>query len=70
MKYYISVHNCLKDLKADKTIAESFQNNLYSWIEKNVMPKLNDDKFYSAFGGILRVEESLKAQGRLKFFLQ
>ncbi|XP_018568106.1 uncharacterized protein LOC108908531 [Anoplophora glabripennis] len=63
LKYYISVHNCLNDLHADKSTSESFQNSLYTWLEQNVMPKLKDDKFYSAFGGIMRVEESLKLQG-------
>lgn len=70
MKYYISVHNCLHDLRAEKSTIESFHNNLFTWIEKNVMPKLKDDKFYSAFGGILRVEESLKSLGKyVSFYL-
>ncbi|KAJ8917268.1 hypothetical protein NQ315_002285 [Exocentrus adspersus] len=63
VKYYIAAQNCLRDLHADKPVVENFQNSLYAWIEKDVVPKLVDDKFYAAFGGILRVEDSLKQLG-------
>lgn len=64
LKYYIAAYRCLNDLHADTVTTEKFQNNMFTWIEKEVMPKLGDDKFYSAFGGIIRVEETLKTMGK------
>ncbi|KAJ8980414.1 hypothetical protein NQ317_009409 [Molorchus minor] len=63
MKFFIAVEMCFKDAHACEETVTKFHNNLYTWIEKEVIPKLKDDKFYSAFGGILRVEETLKSLG-------
>ncbi|KAJ8953680.1 hypothetical protein NQ314_007288 [Rhamnusium bicolor] len=63
MKYYISAYRCLNDLHADADTIGKFQDNMFTWVEKDVIPKLGDDKFYSAFGGIMRVEETLKSMG-------
>ncbi|KAJ8939331.1 hypothetical protein NQ318_005692 [Aromia moschata] len=63
MKYFFAVEGCFRDLQADATTSQKFHNNLFTWIEKQVIPKLKDDRFYSAFGGILRVEETLKSMG-------
>ncbi|KAG5892858.1 hypothetical protein JTB14_022179 [Gonioctena quinquepunctata] len=63
LKFFISAIQCMKDKKSDKEAVAQFQNNIFGWIEKEVIPKLRDDKFYSAFGGVLRVVETLKALG-------
>lgn len=63
MKYFISAERCLKEKQAKPEQIQKFQNNLYTWIDKEVLPKLKDDKFYSAFGGVLRVENTLRSLG-------
>ncbi|XP_050306541.1 uncharacterized protein LOC126743479 [Anthonomus grandis grandis] len=63
MKFFILAEECLKDKSAKSDMVQKFRNNLYTWIEKDVVPKLPDDKFYSAFGGILRVQATLKSLG-------
>lgn len=63
MKYFIAAEECLKEKNAKPDNVQKFRNNLYTWIEKDVIPKLDDDKFYSAFGGILRVQNTLKVLG-------
>ncbi|XP_066155926.1 uncharacterized protein [Euwallacea fornicatus] len=63
MKFFISAEQCLKEKEVKPEMIQNFQNNLYTWIEEDVIPKLKDDKFYSAFGGIVRVQNTLKALG-------
>ncbi|KAH1014116.1 uncharacterized protein LOC109534013 [Dendroctonus ponderosae] len=63
MKYFISAERCLKEKQAKTDQIQKFQNNLYTWIDKEVVPKLKDDKFYSAFGGVLRVHNTLRTLG-------
>ncbi|XP_060534139.1 uncharacterized protein LOC132706676 isoform X2 [Cylas formicarius] len=63
MKYYLVASKCLAEKNAKPSMVEKFQNNLYAWIDTEALPKLRDDKFYSAFGGLLRVEATLKAMG-------
>lgn len=63
MKYFITAERCFKEKNAKKDLIQRFQNNLYTWIDKDVIPKLHDDKFYSAFGGIVRVQNTLRALG-------
>nr|CAI5830554.1 unnamed protein product [Callosobruchus analis] len=63
LKFYILATRCLHELNASPKSVKRFQNELYSWIERQVIPKLDDNKFYSAFGAILRIEETLKSNG-------
>lgn len=48
----------------DSTNVNNFNNKLYSWLNKYVVPRLGDDKFYAAFGGSLRIIETLKKRGK------
>ncbi|XP_066260541.1 uncharacterized protein [Euwallacea similis] len=63
MKFFISAEQCLKEKKVKPEVIQNFRNNLYTWIDEDVIPKLKDDKFYSAFGGIVRVQNTLRALG-------
>lgn len=64
-KYYVTAMKCLNDKSANKATMDKFQDNLYTWITYDVVPKLHDEKFYAAFGGVLRVSDALAAAGRL-----
>ncbi|CAG9767541.1 unnamed protein product [Ceutorhynchus assimilis] len=63
VKYFILAEKCLREKNAKQEMVDTFHNNLYTWIEKDVLPKLSDEKFYAAFGGILRLQDTLKASG-------
>ncbi|KAF7269940.1 hypothetical protein GWI33_017031 [Rhynchophorus ferrugineus] len=63
MKYFVTAERCLHDSKAKQDQVQKFQNNLYTWIEHDVIPKLGDDRFYAAFGGAVRVWNTLKVLG-------
>ncbi|XP_057666671.1 uncharacterized protein LOC130900210 [Diorhabda carinulata] len=67
MKFFIGAVQCLKEKKTETETQQRFLNNFFGWIKKDVLPKLEDDKFYSAFGGILRVDETLKTLGAIAF---
>lgn len=63
LKYYVAATKCLMTRNANSQSLHNFNNQLYSWLTKYVMPRLSDDKFYSAFGGVLRILETLKKKG-------
>ncbi|KAF2882871.1 hypothetical protein ILUMI_23383 [Ignelater luminosus] len=63
VKFYMAATKCLAKRNANKKSMTEFNSNFYSWIHSQVYPHLNDDKFFSAFGGILRVEETLARMG-------
>ncbi|KAK5638372.1 hypothetical protein RI129_012667 [Pyrocoelia pectoralis] len=60
VKYYVTSMKCLHYHNANQTDLKLFTSTLYAWIENQVLPLLNNDKFYSAFGGVLRIKETLK----------
>lgn len=66
LKYYQTAMRCLCEKEANKATRDLFQNNFYTWIVYEIVPKLHDEKFYAAFGSVLRVQESLAALGSLK----
>ncbi|XP_030751094.1 uncharacterized protein LOC115878672 [Sitophilus oryzae] len=63
MKYYMTASRCLKEKQARPELVQKFQNNLFTFIDHEVMPKLGDDKFYAAFGGVERILKTLKHSG-------
>lgn len=63
LKFFITAWQCLNERGSTKEAKLKFQNSLFTWLQTNVIPKIKDDKFYSAFGGVLRVVETLKAMG-------
>ncbi|KAK0087929.1 hypothetical protein PV325_013705 [Microctonus aethiopoides] len=61
MKYYIDGINCLTSLSVDKNQLNKFKRHLNDWLHSSVKPLLNDDEvWYPAFGGVLRVITSLE----------
>ncbi|KAB0791483.1 hypothetical protein PPYR_03283 [Photinus pyralis] len=63
VKYYIAATKCLTAHNANQTDTKRFTNSLFHWIQSQIVPLLNHEKFYSAFGGVLRILETLKTMG-------
>ncbi|XP_028130583.1 uncharacterized protein LOC114326416 isoform X2 [Diabrotica virgifera virgifera] len=63
LKFFIAATTCLNERKSSKATTLKFHNSFFGWLNRDVLTKIEDDKFYSAFGGILRIEETLKAMG-------
>ncbi|XP_072384639.1 uncharacterized protein [Diabrotica undecimpunctata] len=63
LKFFIASTKCFKEKKSSKATTLKFHNSFFGWLRRDVLTKIEDDKFYSAFGGILRIEETLKAMG-------
>lgn len=57
LKYYDSAKNCIKTRKRAKEEQledeSSFENRFQTWLEKEVVPHLNDDCLYPALGSVL-----------------
>lgn len=67
MKYYIDGINCLTSLSVDKNQLNKFKKHLNDWLHNAVKPLLNDDEaWYPAFGGVLRVITSLETDNMSK----
>ncbi|KAK0183190.1 hypothetical protein PV327_001256 [Microctonus hyperodae] len=61
VKYYIDGINCMTSLSEDKNQLNKFKRHLNDWLHNAVKPLLNDDEvWYPAFGGVLRVIKSLE----------
>lgn len=60
VKLYVAAHKCFAHKKARAEDVSMFDNKLYTWINRFVIPHLRDGKLYAAFGGVLRVYMSLK----------
>nr|XP_022907125.1 uncharacterized protein LOC111418708 [Onthophagus taurus] len=71
VKYYIAASKCLgcKDTNntaASTTSISDFNSKLFGFITQKVLPHLCDEKFYAAFGGVLRILETMKQSGFVK----
>lgn len=60
VKYYVAAAKCHVSKHSDARSVEHFNTNLFSFIMRKVMPHLCDEKFYAAFGGVLRIAETIK----------
>lgn len=60
VKYYVAAAKCHVSKHSDAHSVEHFNSNLFSFIMRKVMPHLCDEKFYAAFGGVLRIAETIK----------
>lgn len=56
-RYYVMVTQCYKYQGINQSI---FDRKLKTWILENVLPYLEDDKLYPAFGAVLRVLQTVK----------
>lgn len=72
VKLYSAVVRCMAHKFADDQSLQTFNTEYFSFLTKKVMPRLEDEKFYAAFGGVLRVMASLRKSGEKidVFFLQ
>nr|XP_034188036.1 uncharacterized protein LOC117607903 isoform X2 [Osmia lignaria] len=63
VKYYVASVKCIVSKSSSKTELKSFNQELYSWLQQSVQRHLDDDKWYPAFGGVLRVISTLEESG-------
>lgn len=63
LKFYVAATKCLASKDADQSSVNTFNSDFYAFLNWKVIPHMCDEKFYSAFGGILRVVETLKQLG-------
>ncbi|KOC65088.1 hypothetical protein WH47_04678 [Habropoda laboriosa] len=71
VKYYIASVKCITSKSKAKTELDAFNQQFYDWLEQSVrlsLPfqvqrHLDDEKWYPAFGGVLRVITSLEEAG-------
>lgn len=45
---------------ANPESVQKFVSELGGWIDGQILPRLEDEKFYAIFGGILRVRNTLQ----------
>ncbi|XP_017781323.1 PREDICTED: uncharacterized protein LOC108566112 [Nicrophorus vespilloides] len=64
VKFYVAVSKCMASRHVDEQDVHKFNTNVYAFIMAKVMPHLCDDKFYAAFGGVLRILETIKQDGK------
>ncbi|KAF5271310.1 hypothetical protein FQA39_LY08108 [Lamprigera yunnana] len=60
VKYYLASIKCLTSRNANRTEINMFNSDLLFWMRGYVIPLLDKNKFYSAFGGVLRLVETLR----------
>lgn len=58
-RYYVTVTQCYRYQGINQSI---FNRKLKLWISENVIPYLDDDQLYPAFGAVLRIMESIRDQ--------
>lgn len=58
LRYFVSVTQCFKYQGINQSL---FNKKLNLWIIDNVLPYLDDDQLYPAFGAVLRIMESIKS---------
>lgn len=64
-RYFIQVSKCYNYQGAQQAI---FNQKLRRWLQENVLPYLNDDKLYPAFGAVLRILETIKDPNEGNYF--
>ena len=57
LRYFVTVTQCSKYQGINQSL---FNKKLNLWISDNVLPYLDDDQLYPAFGAVLRIVESIK----------
>lgn len=58
-RYFVMVTQCFRYQGINQSI---FNRKLKVWISENVIPYLDDDQLYPAFGAVLRIMETLREQ--------
>lgn len=65
LKYFVQVSKCYDYQGASQA---NFNRKLKTWLSENILPYLDDDKLYPAFGAILRILESVKQSSDSGYF--
>ncbi|XP_023289768.1 uncharacterized protein LOC105703583 [Orussus abietinus] len=63
VKYYVASVKCILSRSKTRTEIMKFNRELFEWLQQSVYSHLDDEKWYPAFGGVLRVMTSLKDSG-------
>ncbi|XP_078036941.1 uncharacterized protein LOC144470036 [Augochlora pura] len=63
VKYYVASVKCIESKSSSKTKLRSFNQEFSNWLQQSVQPRLDDEKWYPGFGGVLRVISSLQNSG-------
>lgn len=58
-RYFVTVTQCYRYQGINQSV---FNRKLKLWISENVIPYLDDDQLYPAFGAVLRIMESIRDQ--------
>ncbi|XP_054276570.1 uncharacterized protein LOC128995578 [Macrosteles quadrilineatus] len=59
-QYYKVMMKCLTLTTGHKIQVFKFNKEFYDWLTQAVLPHLKDDKCYPAFGGVLRIVETMR----------
>ncbi|XP_072759611.1 uncharacterized protein, partial [Anoplolepis gracilipes] len=60
VKYYIASVKCILSRSSTRTQLQRFNKDFYVWLRQSVRRHLDDEKWYPAFGGVLRVMATLR----------
>ncbi|XP_014480403.1 PREDICTED: uncharacterized protein LOC106747420 [Dinoponera quadriceps] len=60
VKYYIVSAKCIALRSNTRTQSQTFNKDFHSWLRQSVLRHLDDEKWYPAFGGVLRVMATLR----------
>ncbi|XP_076624632.1 uncharacterized protein LOC143343539, partial [Colletes latitarsis] len=63
VKYYVASVKCIVSKSKTKTVLKTFNQELFNWLQQSVRRHLDDEKWYPAFGGVLRVISTLEESG-------
>ncbi|XP_014604104.1 PREDICTED: uncharacterized protein LOC106786821 [Polistes canadensis] len=55
VKYYMASVKCIVSRSKTKAALDHFNSNFFSWLQQSVKERLNDEKWYPAFGGVSRI---------------
>nr|XP_012224262.1 PREDICTED: uncharacterized protein LOC105673305 [Linepithema humile] len=63
VKYYIASVKCITSRSSTRTQLQTFNKDFHAWLQQSVRRHLDDEKWYPAFGGVLRVMATLRESG-------
>ncbi|XP_026823802.1 uncharacterized protein LOC113561498, partial [Ooceraea biroi] len=63
VKYYIASVKCITSRPSTRKQLQTFNKDFYAWLQQSVRRHLDDEKWYPAFGGVLRVMATLRESG-------
>lgn len=63
-RYFVMVTQCYRYQGINQSI---FNRKLKLWISENVIPYLDDDQLYPAFGAVLRIMESIRDENDARY---